>query len=273
MDKRTYYKVHIFGVSSAIGLLISIFGVVICQGYSDNKLALYSSLGSLLLFVLLLAGFAIFVIKTKMGKNYWREYVRRRRIKRQREFIDELLDPHYLTNLPKYRGRNSFVLNSQLTAYSLLIITLLPSMMFLLIEIISCDGNIFKLVPSVILTTVILILVLNRNFITKVHVEADGVRFKSLTKEYTIKWSRIKTIGISVNPEGYNIFWSRLYFTTHKQKSPICIMEPRQKKNMINLKFRPEIVHCLLQYWDGEVLNLQTQKKWLKYLKKNGYMD
>jgi hypothetical protein len=110
---------------------------------------------------------------------------------------------------------------------------------------------------------------LYRDFVLpRLYLNDKGVTLKVLNKKWYFKWSKIKTIGISVTPDGLNTAFSRLYFTSLEQDEPICFTNHKQESNMLNVRFRPEIVHCVLKYYDGKILNLATQKKWLKYINK-----
>ena len=53
-----------------------------------------------------------------------------------------------------------------------------------------------------------------------------------------------------------------------KVKNPIYVMKYVERKDTLLLVYRSEIIHCIRQYWSDEILNLNTQKKWEKYLEK-----
>ncbi|MBN2878575.1 MAG: hypothetical protein JXN65_03000 [Clostridia bacterium] len=104
----------------------------------------------------------------------------------------------------------------------------------------------------------------------QVTINCKGVSLENTSGivEHFFEWDNIKTIAISVAPEGRRIQWGYLYFSTKHIKSDRCITGYFEKPYIIMVKYSPKVIHCILQYWDKEIRNLEAMRNWRRYVKK-----
>ncbi len=104
----------------------------------------------------------------------------------------------------------------------------------------------------------------------QVTINNEGVSLDNSAKPEIVhfNWDEIKVIGIDVAPDGKRIPWGFLYFTTKEIKQDIVIPQYFEAPYFIVMNYRPKIVHCILQYWDKEIKNLEAMKSWYRYINK-----
>ena len=104
----------------------------------------------------------------------------------------------------------------------------------------------------------------------QVTINAEGVSLDNSAKPAILhfNWDEIKVIGIDVAPSGKRIPWGFLYFTKKDIKKDWVILEYFEAPYVIVMKYSPKVIHCVLQYWDKPVKNLEAMKSWYRYIKK-----
>lgn len=104
----------------------------------------------------------------------------------------------------------------------------------------------------------------------KVFINEMGIRMvsnSSSTKRF-FYWDDIKTIGIGVHSYGVESTSGFLYFSTSEIENDKVIDSYIEEEDIIVMRYNPKIVHCIFNYWDGEIKNLENEKSWLKYVNK-----
>ncbi len=274
VNMRKSYIIFNIALISIVLILISSISTIIylLTEYDDSfAVSLMSFKIAVLILILTIIFIAWFIkkgIKTKLNKEYEIENVRRLEEKRKKQYIKTLINYDYANNLPPYNKKQSFIICSKFGFYFILICSTYLAL-YLLYDLIFLFGSFIREQNIKMIMLPVGIYFLYKDFIIpRLYVNEKGVTVKILNKKWSLKWSKIKTIGISVSPEGLNTVFSRLYFTSLEQDEPICCTDYKQRKNMISVRFHPKIVHCVIKYYNGKVLNLETQKKWLRYINK-----
>jgi len=224
--------------------------------------------------LLILAGFAIWVIKTNQRKKYEEMYNKWQKQKIANQAIPEITGTEYYETLPEYTGKSSFVpkgmyLEKVFVYFFIGLIALAEgAFIYLLIVDFQLSGFIYMLVFPALFTFICLI---SYWLSSERQVQIDETGFTLLLEKEVVRffpWDKIKTIGLSVGLEGKRISWGYLYFTTKELKRDRVIVDYFEKPHTIMLKYRPKVVHCILKYWDKEIRNLESMKNWLRYINK-----
>jgi len=178
----------------------------------------------------------------------------------------------YDRKIVPYRGKEVFdVLPKGVKTVLAMIFVLIPLiiMLFVCFSVTSDNysgnplGSIF-----VILMLIVILIIFMRTLYRKVFINEDGIKYvnKGNNKTIFFKWDEIKVIGISVYPFGIYPSSNFLYFTTVDIQDDLPVLSYSEIPNVILLKYRPEIVHCVLNYWNKEIRNLDSQESWQKYI-------
>lgn len=282
MKKKKYIAIHLSAITIVLGWIINILFIGIYYGINlaDKNTVLYKfCVYSLIILSLLFLSTLAFMIFTKTGKSYWKEYLKRKeinhelRINKQKNVLIENMD--YET-FPEYADKENFTIKSRFQSYGHYLTYSLFAVAAILNLAIICRDNIWESGFSSIHIILMLIMVtlfsfifvyFYKLFVRRVCINQNGVTQKMFRRKKTFKWSSIKTIGISTNSRGYKEPFCYIYFSKRKIKGSICIEKYTKKKGMIILRYRPNVIHCIMKYWDGEIVNLSTKKSWLRYVK------
>ena len=102
-------------------------------------------------------------------------------------------------------------------------------------------------------------------FLKRIIISPEGIQYNTLFKKRFLRWDKVKTVGVSAN-------WAPfcLVFVSGTKMKYAQSMTARDVEDMISFKFRPEMIHHILCFWDGDIVNLQNVRAWRKYLMNNG---
>lgn len=273
MDNKKYMTIHITAIVIVITFMLSMIGVPLSAQLVEKQILEYIwltiSLVILGLTFILMLLFVFVIIKTKLGKAYDKEYVKRRKARIDNQRIEELTGRDYST-LPRYHGDGVFTIskirNIKIILWFNGIISMLIILIFLLFVANVYQTERVMLIMLLPFPAYFFFRTLYKKNKKKILISEDGVRRKLAKKNNLFKWSKIKTIGISVFSTGKNTRFSYIYITKRKIKSTIYVSQYKEKNDMILLKYRSEVIHAILEYWQGNIVNLDTQKSWLEYI-------
>jgi len=245
------------------------------------------SIAVFIFFALVIVGFIIWSKKSKKpSKEFWEMYNKQEQQKIDNQAINAINGTDYYNDLPKYNDINYFYIYksistpkifglffSLLVAISSSICLILNFNYYFQVNFINFDYVLVVFCSILlVLSSYCLYYIIKRKGEKNVSISKDGVLLKRKidgelkTRHFT--WEKIKVIGISVAPSGRRISWGFLYFTTKEIKKDRVIPEYFEKPYVIMLKYRPKVVHCILQYWDKEIRNLEAMKSWCRYINK-----
>lgn len=204
-----------------------------------------------------------------MGKAYDKEYVKRQQARIDRQKIEELVEHDY-SILPRYNGDGVFTIRKIRNIKIILWINGLISIL-LILNFVLFVANVYQTEWAMLIMILPLFMyfffkTLYKKNKKKIIISKEGVSRKLPKKNNLFKWSKIKTIGISVFGTGKNTRFSYIYITKRKIKGIICVSEYKEKNDMILIKYRPDVIHAILEYWEGDIVNLDTQKSWVEYI-------
>ena len=175
-------------------------------------------------------------------------------------------------NLPQYAGKRKFlpyslggklVLIFGISVFSLLVVLLLT------FDSTGFKGLDFLIEALLIIMDITVLLSIDRS----IYISSQGVKYKDTVakaKNKFFAWEEINTIGIGVYPYGTRPTNGFLYFCTRKLENDLAFEGALYLSDTISVKYSPKLVHCVLQYWDEDILNLDKQKNWVKYLDRIG---
>lgn len=180
----------------------------------------------------------------------------------------------FYTDLKAYTGKGKFNIDGIGTKIAFACIYGIGGLIAIstfLIDIINESSNITfsDALPTIFFVSAIIYFSII--FHRKVYINTKGVKIinkGSRTKRF-FTWEEIKTIGLGVQPYGANPSSGFLYFSTVELTDNLIVPRYSEAKDIIIVKMRPKIIHCVLNYWDKGIRNLENDKKWEKYLDKN----
>jgi len=165
--------------------------------------------------------------------------------------METLVENHYKNIIP-YTGKETFTIDGTGTkvGFGLIIGSLVLLIVFSLIMLIVC------------------LIIILRAIYRKVFITKDGIKLVNKGNSTTrfFSWDEINVIGIGVYPFGVRPTSGFLYFTTKDITDDLVIPSYCEAPDVIVVKYRPEVVHCVLNYWNKDIRNLDSQESWQKYI-------
>lgn len=273
MDSKKYMTIHITAIVIVFTFMLSMIGVPLSAQLVEKQIleSIWLTISLVILgstFILTLL-FAFVFTRTKLGKAYDKEYGKRGKARIDNQKIEELTGRDYST-LPKYKGDGVFTVRKIRNIKIILWINGIISIL-LILNFVLFVANVYQtewamLIMLLPLFAYFFFSTLRKKNKKKIIISEEGVRRKLPKKNNLFKWSKIKTIGVSVFGTGKNTRFSYIYITKRKIKSTICVSQYKEKNDMILIKYRPEVIHAILEYWQCDIVNLDTQKSWLEYI-------
>lgn len=256
-----------------------IFGSVLLYYLYDGNIVSqeYSTVFTIFISSTIVMIITMILSKTmKNGKNYWKENSKRQKAKNKsnikRPKLKDLSNNDY-SEMSKYKGREFFKMEKKsFTAIASFCLATLFSIF--IVGVILIGDPFLHEVKGYLFIGIITVPYAVGNFIVqciyiRVQITELGVfLLKGKIRTNFIKWDKIKAIGISTNFLGRNTRFAFIYFTKIKIKNTMSINIYEEKDDILMLRYRPKVIHCIMKYWDGEIKNLDTQKSWLKYINK-----
>lgn len=288
MSKRKFFITHYIAMTSILMLIPGLIYGALFAEYFDymSKNPIYLGIFVCFCFNLLFSiGFFIWVSKTKQGKIYDKMQVEYQQSKIDKQIMPEIVGTEYYATLPVYKGSESFTIyknvwkkrkNSIRMFFAVLIITVA----FIAIYYVFNDNAIFIFIEPEFYMILLLLAIAGLNALSNIYtrkyrfdeVTVDGYGVTLLSKKdgkthkRIFKWDQIKGIAISTTNAHYRTDNSYIYFKKKEIKGDRCIPEYSDKPHTIMLKYRPEAIHCILQYWGEKIHNLEAMKSWKKYI-------
>lgn len=268
MNKIKYYFIHITLASMSIAWIIQ--GITLLFFLDGGDIG--SEVFRILVYIftsltfLLALGLTLSFL-TRMGKEYWKTYGKREyavhRIRKKKQRIKELQYIDY-SLLKKYEGKNIFIVKGRGFLWIMIVLFMYITSLFVLLE--TVDGSYNSSIIWISYITILLVM-----FIwylrLKVRIDENGVSLiKGNKVSKTLKWGKIKSIGISLNIFGYSSIFGFMYISTRTLKGEPIFDQYIEKNYLVLLKPSPQAIHCILKYWDNGIKNLDTQKNWYKYI-------
>lgn len=166
-------------------------------------------------------------------------------------------------NRDKYKGKKGYY-----TRYSIIYgLFFLPITAAIFIFCLVNIENLFKgniwVALLILLSNVIL--VIYNYFIRMVIISPKGIRSITIKGGQFIAWKDIKSIGITSYMGNSKLGVCSFIHVSTKETSEHSIII-KDAKGIITIKTRNKIIHHLLYYWDGEIVNLQNLKRWRRYV-------
>ena len=278
MKNSQYHAINAVGLSCFALAFISLIMFIVGIGEYNNQFVgsalFYFIIATFVLSIGGIIAFFAWIRKTKVGHLYNEEYERRMLQKVEKQTLSPLL--HWMpSSLSPYYGNQSFRKNYLVVGILICIIYSVPIVGFAY-KLCRTSGHLNAKIYGIVALLLIgflagLCFVVWVFFLCRVVIDDTGVHLKKYgkrTRHY--KWSDIRTIGLSTSPMGRNMEICYIYISKREVEGPRCIYEPDKIKGAIVLRYRPKVIHCILQYWEGKIVNLEKQKSWLKYLRRIG---
>lgn len=164
----------------------------------------------------------------------------------------------------RYKGKKGYYTRYRIINGLILLPIIIYTFIYCIVNVENpFDGNVF-IALSIIFINVIL--VIYNFFVRMVIISPKGVRSITIRGGQFIAWEDIKSIGIT-SCTGNSKIGIAGYIHISKKKIGKHTFVTKDAKGTITIKPRNKIIHHILCYWDGEILNLQNVKKWRRYLK------
>ncbi|MEX1376071.1 MAG: hypothetical protein AB1Z23_01240 [Eubacteriales bacterium] len=213
--------------------------------------------------------FLIWSKVTQQGKDFWERY---NRID-QGKVIDEIDGIDYYKDIPLYYGRSTFMLSRnavRIWLFILLVVILYPTLIMIK-DILTSSGRDVRMLITSLFPFIVALFFNVRNSINRITIDKNGVHVKNYLSgfKHTLKWGEIKSVGISLYDKDAKSSWNYIYFSAKEIVKTKEIRKYREKKTMLMTRYRPKIIHLVLQYWNKEILNLNKQDDWNWYVKMN----
>lgn len=279
MNKRKHNTLILIFIGTAALIILSAIGLVNAAMNSGNLKALFVFL--VLLFCCLLAlEYVILFIHPIALQGSKRTSSKKKKgdlqsnvITSKKEKTDVLQSNKKVfenvktADLPEYTGFNTFHIKKIGTGIFFAAIFVFYNCLFLsmaLYEDVEINILQFLVVSTVI--TVAFLKYCNR----RMTINEQGVTVKNIfgQTKFHIPWDKIDTVGISAVPKTPLSGAGFLYFSKRSSKNPPSIPKYTESNMRLMIVPRPQVVHCILQYWDKDIDNIKELKNWQKYVRK-----
>jgi hypothetical protein len=246
--------------------LAAMFGVLFNAGWF-NSLQLAARYGIGLGVIALTAAVFVFIFKTRFMDGLLKYALKKDEISFERydDRNRKEIEP-FSIDKAKYKGKAKVY--SQLNRAKGMFFIIPSSAMLIYFAVLSKGINLvvifFAVIPAVLIY----------NYFGRIiKISPEGILSASLFRSQFIKWERVKTIGISsYGPYSKNnvdaFIW--VYVSKRELKSRHCILSG-ERKGLIAFKFRAKMIHHILCFYGGEIINLHNVRRWRRYVKKHGY--
>ena len=174
-------------------------------------------------------------------------------------------------NIPKYTGKDTFYVTSMFSRITGIAVPIAFAIFYLILGVAIWNSTARELVyiPLQIgIAIIIFMLCLVAGRYKKVKVSEEGISlinvFGNSIKHF--EWDNIEQIhvliGISTLESNYKFFVSTNPFKIFGLNWRYTASSPEY----MVIKYNPQIIHCILQYWDGDIDNYDDPKSWQRYI-------